>query len=115
LIAYSLALIAILVCVDSGSRSFFCLKSRRKTRKKYSDQEKLVITVDTAAASRNLLRISDLSKAFHGYRVVDNVNLEIPQGTIFALLGPNGAGKTTTFNIIRMNMVNYLKLVSSQI
>lgn len=31
---------------------------------------------------------------------LDNLNLSINRGEIFALLGPNGAGKTTTLNII---------------
>jgi len=31
---------------------------------------------------------------------LDNLNLEIPQGTIFGFLGPNGAGKTTTIRLL---------------
>jgi ABC-2 type transport system ATP-binding protein len=32
--------------------------------------------------------------------VLKGIDLEIPQGSIFALLGPNGAGKTTTIRIL---------------
>jgi ABC-2 type transport system ATP-binding protein len=32
--------------------------------------------------------------------VLDGINLQVPEGTIFALLGPNGAGKTTTVNVL---------------
>jgi len=32
--------------------------------------------------------------------VLDGIDLEVPEGTIFALLGPNGAGKTTTVHIL---------------
>lgn len=109
LIAYSLVLIIILVFVDSGSRALYYLKCRPRTpsdrkRKPHVGGEESAKTGDSATVSSNLLRTIDLSKTFHGRRVVDKVNLEIPQDTIFALIGPNGAGKTTTFNIIRTNI-----------
>jgi ABC-2 type transport system ATP-binding protein len=46
------------------------------------------------------LDIKQLSKRFGGTRAVDNLDLSIPQGQMFALLGPNGAGKTTTLRIV---------------
>jgi lipopolysaccharide export system ATP-binding protein len=46
------------------------------------------------------LQAVELSKSYHGRRVVDDVELEIGQGEVVGLLGPNGAGKTTTFYII---------------
>lgn len=46
-----------------------------------------------------------LSKRFHRVLAVDDLNLEIPQGSIYALVGPNGAGKTT---LIKM-LVNIIK------
>ncbi|KIM38139.1 hypothetical protein M413DRAFT_420628 [Hebeloma cylindrosporum] len=105
LIVYALVLMAILVLVDSGSRALYFLKSRRRRRsdrkRKRELAEESAKTGDSAAVPSHLLRTVDLSKAFRGRRVVDNVNLEVPQDTIFALIGPNGAGKTTTFNIIR--------------
>jgi ABC-2 type transport system ATP-binding protein len=36
-----------------------------------------------------------LRKAFHKTVAFDNVNLEVPESSIYALVGPNGAGKTT--------------------
>src|ERR1700719_2995800 len=46
------------------------------------------------------LQAADLSKAYRGRKVVDEVTLEIQQGEVVGLLGPNGAGKTTTFYIL---------------
>jgi ABC-2 type transport system ATP-binding protein len=41
-----------------------------------------------------------IRKSFGEHTVLDDVDLEVDQGTIFALLGPNGAGKTTIVRIL---------------
>jgi ABC-2 type transport system ATP-binding protein len=41
-----------------------------------------------------------LTKDFDSFRAVDQVNMNIPTGTVLALLGPNGAGKTTTVRML---------------
>jgi branched-chain amino acid transport system ATP-binding protein len=48
----------------------------------------------------SLLRVTNVSKSFHGLRAVRAASFELPQGDINGLIGPNGAGKTTIFNII---------------
>src|SRR3954451_16882267 len=48
-----------------------------------------------------ILSIANLSKTYaSGFRALQNVDLEILRGEIFALLGPNGAGKTTLISIV---------------
>ncbi|QLE02151.1 ATP-binding cassette domain-containing protein [Galbibacter sp. BG1] len=53
----------------------------------------------------NLLVAQNVSKSFGTHTALNNVSLEIPEGSIFGLLGPNGAGKTTFIRII--NQITY--------
>ena len=46
------------------------------------------------------VRVRGLRKAFGDRVVLDGIDLEIPEASVFALLGPNGAGKTTTVQIL---------------
>ncbi len=48
----------------------------------------------------SVISIKNLSKSFKEVKVLENINLEVEQGTMLALLGPNGAGKTTTIRIL---------------
>ena len=42
----------------------------------------------------------NLSRHFGSVHAVENLNLEVPHGTVFGFLGPNGAGKTTTIRLL---------------
>lgn len=43
----------------------------------------------------NAVEIKNLSKRYGKQPALNNVNLDVPEGTIYGLVGPNGAGKTT--------------------
>jgi ABC-2 type transport system ATP-binding protein len=49
----------------------------------------------TSASSSSAILATGLSKSYGDKVVLDGIDLDVPEGTIFALLGPNGAGKTT--------------------
>jgi ABC-2 type transport system ATP-binding protein len=53
-----------------------------------------------ATTTRSAVSVTGLRKAFGAEVVLDGIDLEIAEGTIFALLGPNGAGKTTMVRIL---------------
>ena len=46
------------------------------------------------------LKATGLRKSFGDQVVLDGIDLDVSEGTVFALLGPNGAGKTTTVQIL---------------
>jgi len=48
----------------------------------------------------NAISVVGLHKRYGDNDVLMGVDLEVPEGSVYALLGPNGAGKTTTVNII---------------
>ncbi len=48
----------------------------------------------------NAIEIRNLVKRYGGQKAVDDLNLDIPKGSVFALLGENGAGKSTTIKIL---------------
>jgi len=54
------------------------------------------------------IEIKNLTKSYKKNKVLDNLSLEIKEGSLFGLLGPNGAGKTTLVSIM-----NYLQTSDS--
>lgn len=42
----------------------------------------------------------ELRKSFGNQTVLDGIDLDVDEGSVFALLGPNGAGKTTAVHIL---------------
>ncbi|HEY6694985.1 MAG TPA: ATP-binding cassette domain-containing protein [Solirubrobacteraceae bacterium] len=50
--------------------------------------------------ARSAIVATGLRKSFGDKLVLDGVDLDVAEGTVFALLGPNGAGKTTIVHIL---------------
>lgn len=59
----------------------------------------------------SILETRNLVKEYRARRVVDQVNLQVQNGSIVGLLGPNGAGKTTTF----YSIVGFIRPTSGSI
>jgi ABC-2 type transport system ATP-binding protein len=54
----------------------------------------------TLTATRTAVSVTGLRKSFGDKVVLDDIDLTVAEGAIFALLGPNGAGKTTMVHIL---------------
>ena len=59
----------------------------------------------------NLTKKYEERRADSSFLALNDLNLKIPQGSIFGLLGPNGAGKSTLINLI----TQYVKLGNSML
>ena len=46
------------------------------------------------------LEVTKLGISFGGLRAVDDLSMNIEEGSLVGLIGPNGAGKTTVFNML---------------
>jgi ABC-2 type transport system ATP-binding protein len=54
----------------------------------------------STTALQSAIVAKGLRKSYGKKLVLDGIDLDIPEGTIFALLGPNGAGKTTAVQVL---------------
>ena len=50
-----------------------------------------------------MIKINNLSVEIEGKQVLNNVNINIPEGEVHLLLGPNGSGKTS----LMMTVIGY--------
>jgi ABC-2 type transport system ATP-binding protein len=53
-----------------------------------------------STATRSAVAARGLRKSFGQQVVLDGIDLDVAEGTVFALLGPNGSGKTTIVRIL---------------
>ncbi len=51
-------------------------------------------------SSPYVVELRDVTKRYNEIVAVNNMNLAINKGEIFALLGPNGSGKSTTLKML---------------
>lgn len=58
-----------------------------------------------------ILQLEKVTKLYGSVRGVEQVSLEVEEGSVFGFLGPNGAGKTTTISML----VNLIKPTSGKI
>ncbi|MEA2546296.1 MAG: type transport system ATP-binding protein [Chloroflexota bacterium] len=57
--------------------------------------------IESTLADKNLLVVMrGVSRSFDDRRVVDQIDLTVPRGTILGIIGPSGAGKTTTIRML---------------
>src|ERR1700691_4201645 len=56
--------------------------------------------VTTVSPPALAVATTGLTKEFGDRRVVDNLDLTIPNGSVCGFVGPNGAGKTTTIRML---------------
>jgi branched-chain amino acid transport system ATP-binding protein len=47
-----------------------------------------------------LVRTERLTKSFGALTAVNEVTIEVEEGSLHSVIGPNGAGKTTFFNLL---------------
>jgi ABC-2 type transport system ATP-binding protein len=48
----------------------------------------------------NSIEIRNVTKTFAEVVAVDNLSLDVPEGSVYGFIGPNGSGKTTTLRMI---------------
>ncbi len=48
----------------------------------------------------NAVELRQVTKRFGSHVAVDQLNLDVPEGTVYGFIGPNGSGKTTTLRMI---------------
>ena len=51
-------------------------------------------------AMEYMIQTNDITKRYGKHKVLDNVSMHVPKGSIYGFVGKNGAGKTTLMRII---------------
>ena len=50
--------------------------------------------------TKYVIQTQNLSKAYSGHKVVNQVNMNVPEGSIYGFVGENGSGKTTIMRLL---------------
>lgn len=68
-------------------------KQRTPKRVRCTQKEDITMT-------EYIIETKNLTKLYHGSPAVNQINLQVPQCSIYGFLGPNGAGKSTTMKML---------------
>jgi len=63
-------------------------------------QNGIVQGLNTVSTGSVVLRAQNLLMQFGGLKALNQINLDIVQGTVHGLIGPNGSGKSTMMNVL---------------
>src|SRR6516225_1831211 len=73
---------------------------KEKDAKEAKDAKK----APAASNGETIIRLKSLSKSYErggeALKILDKLDLEVPQGAFEALMGPSGSGKSTLLNLI---------------
>ena len=58
------------------------------------------MTVNNDTDRQAVIELSDLTKYYGKIRGIEDVNLRVPEGSVYGFIGPNGAGKSTTIRLL---------------
>ncbi len=71
-----------------------------KAQKDDDRPENSMVIPPGAELGQQVVEFENVSKAFDGRTLIDNLSFSLPRGGIVGIIGPNGAGKTTLFRMI---------------
>lgn len=60
----------------------------------------IIMAIGTGGTGIRMLSIESVSVSLGGYRILTDLSLAIPRGSVAAVIGPNGSGKTTLFRTV---------------
>ncbi|OAQ39335.1 ABC transporter ATP-binding protein [Pedobacter psychrophilus] len=55
----------------------------------------------------DIIKVENLSFSFGQQKVLNNISLNVPKGSVYGFLGPNGSGKTTTIKLLLNLLQNH--------
>jgi len=79
---------------------FSDLRARDQNLKNLAASQQGDSEISTDDAAEAFLTLEGITKCFGSFKAVDDLNLAIRHGEVFALLGPSGCGKTTALRQI---------------
>ena len=114
LIVFGIIIIAVLYLLPKGvcgEIEGFLQKRKEKIEREIEEKKKVqevehvatpykVLGPTVGRSGGVILETHEVTMKFGGLVAIDQVSLEVKQGSIHSIIGPNGAGKTTLLNLI---------------